>query len=76
MADKQFAQQLAETKLKSLPKFASQATKSGALTQALCSLKDRYANTYFRKGSIKPVVHVMLGLGILGYAMSYSHVCE
>eukprot|EP00055_Hartaetosiga_balthica_P013874 m.73090 g.73090 ORF g.73090 m.73090 type:complete len:86 (-) comp8411_c0_seq4:3457-3714(-) len=33
-----------------------------------------YSAKYFKSGSVKPVVHVMLGLGVIGYALEYPHL--
>lgn len=33
-----------------------------------------YHKTYFKTNSIKPVVHAMVGIGLIGYAMEYSHI--
>lgn len=36
----------------------------------------RYAERYFNRGggSFTPVVHLMLGIGILGYSWEYQHL--
>lgn len=35
---------------------------------------DWYHRTYFKTGKFTPVVHVMLGIGIIGYAIEYPHI--
>lgn len=37
-------------------------------------LYEWYQRTYFKTGSFAPVVHVMLGIGIIGYAIEYPHI--
>ncbi|CAN8077268.1 unnamed protein product [Agarophyton chilense] len=37
-------------------------------------LYEWYHRTYFRTNSFAPVVHVMLGIGIIGYAIEYPHI--
>lgn len=33
-----------------------------------------YHKTYFKTGRFAPVAHVMVGLGVLGYAMEHNHI--
>lgn len=33
-----------------------------------------YHKTYIKPGRFTPVVHVMVGIGVLGYAIEYPHI--
>lgn len=34
----------------------------------------RYVGRYFGRGSFTPVVHLMVGIGLLGYSWEYQHL--
>lgn len=33
-----------------------------------------YHKTYFKTGSVKPVIHVMAFIGVIGYSMEHNHI--
>lgn len=65
---------LGSTKVRQLPGWALQNISKDRITTILGEAATSYGKKYFDKGKGTPVVHVMLGLGVLGYALEYSHL--
>eukprot|EP00127_Corallochytrium_limacisporum_P007187 Clim_evm60s243 gene=Clim_evmTU60s243 len=67
---------LFDTKIKDLPRyFTRQVVGGGVVTDVSRSFMG-YAQTYLRAGKVNPVFHVIIGLGIMGYALEYPHIYE
>eukprot|EP00052_Salpingoeca_macrocollata_P030520 m.319851 g.319851 ORF g.319851 m.319851 type:complete len:85 (+) comp23509_c0_seq1:156-410(+) len=75
MAEQQgLAASLGETKLKNVPTWASKNLQPARLATAFDAFSRKYSAQYFKPGRGTPIAHVMLGLGVLGYALSYGHI--
>jgi len=42
--------------------------------RAFMTFFDWYHKTYIKTGRFTPVVHVMVGVGLIGYAIEYPHI--
>lgn len=67
-------QSLGEVKLRDVGGWAAKNLSSSKVTQATRSWAIAYGNKYIKTGTAKPLVHVMIGLGVLGYIIEYPHL--
>eukprot|EP00056_Hartaetosiga_gracilis_P006613 m.98200 g.98200 ORF g.98200 m.98200 type:complete len:86 (-) comp12514_c0_seq1:3247-3504(-) len=67
-------QSLSSTPLKNTLTWARANITAKQIGAVSSEFSESYAKKYFKTGSVRPVVHVMLGLGVLGYAMEYPHL--
>eukprot|EP01147_Barroeca_monosierra_P005803 gene5803-7292_t len=65
---------LSETKVRHVPGWAARNITPGRLGTIGSGLSTQYARKYFHKGKGTPVAHVMIALGLIGYAVEYSHL--
>jgi hypothetical protein len=65
---------LGQAKVKDMGKWAQQNLSVGSLNQATSAWLQSYGRKYVKTGSGKPIVHVMLALGLLGYTLNFAHI--
>ncbi|EGD78398.1 hypothetical protein PTSG_12889 [Salpingoeca rosetta] len=67
---------LGEARLRQVPSWAMQNINKERLTTILSEAATSYGRKYFNKGKGAPVAHVMIALGLIGYAIEYPHLKE
>lgn len=70
----QLWQSLGEAKVRSVGSWAIKNLNTKSLGAATSSWANSYGKRYFKTGSAKPIVHLMIGLGVLGYILEYPHL--
>lgn len=66
--------QLRATKVKDAPAWVKTNAAQGSFRKAAHAAGEAYGKKFLLPGRSAPVVHVMVALGVLGYAMEYSHL--
>ena len=67
-------QTLSQVKVRDVPVWAKSNLTTKNVSHATSSWIQNYGHKYVRTGSGKPIVHVMLALGLLGYIIEYPHL--
>jgi hypothetical protein len=66
--------ELRATKVKDAPSWVRSKATGGSFQKAAHAAGEAYGKKYLLPGRSAPVFHVMIALGVLGYALEYSHL--
>lgn len=66
--------ELSQVKVKDAPAWVKTKATSGAFKRAANAAGEAYGRKYLLPGKGAPVMHVMVALGVFGYALEYSHL--